>query len=106
MAVEDRLFVARASGASQRDAVDPIRRVLRIQLLGSGGGRSRHARGLADELEHLVAMGIRESCVDTPPDQCFGQTARLEVFQIAAELVNETRLAAAGNLGRGISRTG
>jgi hypothetical protein len=40
------------------------------------------------------------------PYQCFGQTARLEVFQIAAELVDEARLVAAGNLGRGISRAG
>ncbi len=89
---QDRLLVPRrpVERVHGDAAIDPARRVAREdrvrqrrqQILGD-------ARGLADQLQHLAAVGLREIVGGQPADQSFGQFAGGQTFQVAADLVDQ-----------------
>ena len=73
-------------------AIDPAGRIAREdgvrqwrqQVFGD-------ARRLADELQHLAAMGLGEVVGRQSADQGFGQLAGGEAFEIAADLVDQAK---------------
>ena len=76
----------------ERDAaVDPARRVPRIQRIGQGRQQIfGHARGFADELQHVAAMSVREVQGRQAANQGFGEFARLQAVRDSRGSLDQT----------------
>ena len=91
---QDRLFVPRGPiKRVERDAaVDPARGVARIQRIGKGRQQVfGHARGLADEFEHVAAVGVGEVKGRQAANQGFGELRGCQAVEIAADLVDQAK---------------